>query len=67
MYSSVFLICWSLHPKYIFAQAIRPELATLIKKEASLLFERLFPNKDIKKFRMQLIDWNNKAYPFNFE
>ncbi|CAG8636654.1 13948_t:CDS:2, partial [Dentiscutata heterogama] len=66
MYSLLFVICWSLHPKYFHIRAIRPELTMIVKKEASHLFERLFPDKDIKKFRMQLIDWNNKAYPFDF-
>ncbi|CAG8696955.1 12740_t:CDS:1 [Cetraspora pellucida] len=67
MYHPLFLVCWSLHPRYVRANAIHPELATVIKKEASLLFECLFPNKDVKRFRMQLIDWNNKVYPFDFE
>ncbi|CAG8711336.1 14867_t:CDS:1, partial [Cetraspora pellucida] len=67
MYHPLFLVCWSLHPQYVLSNAIRPELATVIKKEASLLFESLFPNKDIIRFRKQLIDWKNKAYPFDFE
>src|SRR5690349_16988882 len=67
MYNSLFIICWSLHPKYFRMRAIKPELTTIVKKEASHLFEHLFPNEDVKKFRMQLIDWNNKAYPFDFD
>ncbi|CAG8734843.1 7942_t:CDS:2, partial [Cetraspora pellucida] len=39
---------------------IRPELITIVKKKSSYLFECLFPNKDIKKFSLQLINWNNK-------
>ncbi|CAG8835794.1 28140_t:CDS:1, partial [Racocetra persica] len=67
MYNSLFLVCWSLYPKYILAKAVRPELSTIIKKEASHLFKHLFPNKDVRRFRMQLIDWSNKVYPFDFE
>ncbi|CAG8508176.1 2890_t:CDS:2, partial [Dentiscutata heterogama] len=67
MYNSLFVICWSLHPKYFRMRAIRPELTTIVKREASLLFEYLFPNKDITRFRMQLIDWTNEAYPFDFD
>ncbi|CAG8752266.1 12474_t:CDS:1, partial [Dentiscutata heterogama] len=50
MYSLLFVICWSLHPKYFCIRAIRPELTMIVKKEASHLFEHLFPDKDIKKF-----------------
>ncbi|CAG8850695.1 16610_t:CDS:1, partial [Racocetra persica] len=46
MYSPILLVCWSLHPKYVLAKAIHPELITIIKKEASCLFEHLFPNKE---------------------
>ncbi|CAG8660917.1 7599_t:CDS:2, partial [Cetraspora pellucida] len=67
IYNPILLVCWSLHPKYVLAEAIHPELATIIKKEASILFEHLFPDKEIIKFQMQLIDWNNKVYPFDFE
>ncbi|CAG8504171.1 7532_t:CDS:2, partial [Dentiscutata heterogama] len=52
---------------YFYIRAIRPELTTIVKKEASLLFEYLFPNEDIKKFRIQLIDWNNQAYSFDYD
>ncbi|CAG8521446.1 15961_t:CDS:2 [Racocetra persica] len=51
IYSSVFLICWSLHPKYTLAQAICPELATLIKKEAS--------NWDDYLIKDPVYFWNN--------
>ncbi|CAG8819528.1 10018_t:CDS:1, partial [Racocetra persica] len=67
IYNLILLICWSLHPRYVLTKTIRPELTTIIKKESSILFESLFSDKDIRKFRMQLIDWNNKAYPFDFE
>ncbi|CAG8443863.1 11423_t:CDS:2 [Scutellospora calospora] len=47
IYNPVFLISWLLHPKYFLAKVIHPELLTFVKKEASTLFSRLFPDKDI--------------------
>ncbi|CAG8538603.1 10095_t:CDS:2 [Dentiscutata heterogama] len=67
IYNPILLICWSLHLRYVLTKTIRSELITIIKKESSILFESLFSDKDIRKFYMQLIDWNNKAYPFDFE
>ncbi|CAG8745318.1 3192_t:CDS:2, partial [Cetraspora pellucida] len=67
MYNSLFVICWSLHPKYFRMKVIRPELTTIVKREASLLFKCLFPNKNITRFRMQLIDWTNKTNLFDFD
>ncbi|CAG8745425.1 16890_t:CDS:1, partial [Cetraspora pellucida] len=31
------------------------------------VISRLFPNKDTTRFRMQLINWTNKAYLFDFD
>ncbi|CAG8593120.1 789_t:CDS:2, partial [Dentiscutata heterogama] len=48
----------------------RYNLDPLIKRMINKKFpneNRLFSDKDILKFRIQLIDWNNKAYSFNFE